>query len=212
MNKISTLFLSIIFSINIAFSQDEIAKQILDQLSEKGNSYEDITAEFSFNFSNKNQGIDEFSEGKIWIKEDMYKLNMAADLSIINNGETLWYFMKDVPEVQIMESDSEDEMNPSKIFTIYERGYKYQYDGKSIINGKETEIINLYPKKSGAISKVILFVDTEKLEFYKIQIIDKEGGTSSYTIKSFITNNQVPESTFNFRKKDHPGVEIIDLR
>ena len=131
MNKISTLFLSIIFSINIAFSQDEIAKQILDQLSEKGNSYEDITAEFSFNFSNKNQGIDEYSEGKIWIKEDMYKLNMASsDLSIINNGETLWYFMKDVPEVQIMESDSEDEMNPSRIFTIYERGYKYQYDGE----------------------------------------------------------------------------------
>ena len=57
----------------------------------------------------------------------MYKLDMSSDLSIINNGETLWYFMKDVPEVQIMESDSEDEMNPSKIFTIYERGYKYQY-------------------------------------------------------------------------------------
>ena len=111
-----------------------------------------------------------------------------------------------------MESDSEDEMNPSKIFTIYERGYKYQYAGESTIDGKKTEIINLYPKKSGAISKVILFVDTEKLELYKIQIIDKEGGTSSYTIKSFITNNQVPESTFNFRKKDHPGVEIIDLR
>ena len=68
---------------------------------------------------------------------------MAADLSIINNGETLWYFMKDVPEVQIMESDSEDEMNPSRIFTIYERGYKYQYAGESAIDGKKTEIINL---------------------------------------------------------------------
>ena len=29
---------------------------------------------------------------------------------------------------------------------------------------------------------------------------------------SFITNNQVPSSTFNFRKKDYPGVEVIDLR
>ena len=55
-------------------------------------------------------------------------------------------------------------------------------------------------------------VDIEKLELYKIQIIDKDGGTSSYTIKSFITNNQVPSSTFNFRKKDYPGVEVIDLR
>ena len=76
----------------------------------------------------------------------MYKLDMSTDLSIINNGETLWYFMKDVPEVQIMESDSEDEMNPSKIFTIYERGYKYQYWRKQI-NGKKIECINLYPKK-----------------------------------------------------------------
>lgn len=212
MNKISILFLSIVFSINIAFSQDEIAKQILDQLSEKGNSYEDITAEFSFNFSNKNQGIDEDSDGKIWIKEDMYKLDMSTDLSIINNGETLWYFMKDVPEVQIMESDSEDEMNPSKIFTIYERGYKYQYAGEKTIIGKKIECINLYPKKSGAISRVVLLVDIEKLELYKIQIIDIDGGTSSYTINSFITNNQVPSSTFNFRKKDYPGVEVIDLR
>ena len=144
------------------------AKQILDQLSEKGNSYEDITAEFSFNFSNKNQGIDEHSEGKIWIKEDMYKLDMASDLSIINNGETLWYFMKDVPEVQVMESDSEDEMNPSKIFTIYERGYKYQYTG-NFCKWKKIKSINLYPKK-WAINKVVLFVDVEKLELYKYKL------------------------------------------
>ena len=90
MNKISTLFLSIIFN-KYLFSQDEIMKQILDQLSEKGNSYGGYYAEFSFNFSNKNQGIDEYSEGKIWIKEDMYKLNIV-DLSIINNGETMVFY------------------------------------------------------------------------------------------------------------------------
>ena len=74
MNKISVIFLSLILTVNTVFSQDELAKQILDELSEKGNSYEDITAEFSFNFNNNLQGIDENSEGKIWIKEDMYKL------------------------------------------------------------------------------------------------------------------------------------------
>ena len=99
-------------------------KKILDDLSEKGKSYTDITAEFTLNFSNLEQEIDEDSEGKIWIKEDMYKLDMSSDLSIINNGETLWYVMKDVPEAQIMDNDPEDEMNPSRIFTIYEKGYK----------------------------------------------------------------------------------------
>ena len=77
----------------------------------------------------------------------MYKLDMA-DLSIINNGETLWYFMKDVPEVQVMESDSEDEMNPSKIFTIYERGYKANTQEKAFhCKWKKIKSINLYPKK-----------------------------------------------------------------
>ena len=212
MNKISIIFLSLFFSVSAAFSQDELAQQILNELSEQGNSYEDITAEFSFNFNNNSQGIDEYSEGKIWIKEDMYKLDISSDLSIINNGETLWYFMKDVPEVQIMESDPEDEMNPSKIFTIYERGYKYQYKGESNEKGKDLHIINLYPESSGTISKVVLYVYSEETKIYKIQLNDKDGGVSSYIINSFIINNKVPESMFNFRKKDHPGVEVIDLR
>ena len=212
MSKFFILFLSFIFLSNISYSQDEKAKDILDDLSKKGKSFEDFTAEFSFNFFNKGQGIDEYSDGKIWVKDDMYKLDISSDLSIINNGETLWYFMKDVPEVQIMDSDPEDEMNPSKIFTIYESGYKYKYEGKSIINNKKIENISLFPKQSVAISKVILQVDIDKLELYKIQIMDKDGGTSIYTINSFKVNSNLSESKFNFKKKNHPGVEVIDLR
>ena len=212
MNKFFILIFSFIFLSNISYSQDEKAKKILEDLSKKGKSFEDFTAEFSFNFFNKSQGIDEYSDGKIWVKDDMYKLDISSDLSIINNGETLWYFMKDVPEVQIMDSDPEDEMNPSKIFTIYESGYKYKYEGKSIIDNKKVENITLFPKESVAISKVILQVDTDKLELYKIQIIDKDGGTSIYTINSFNVNSNLSESKFNFKKKNYPGVEIIDLR
>ena len=212
MNKFFILIFSFIFLSNVSYSQDEKAKKILEDLSKKGKSFEDFTAEFSFNFFNKSQGIDEYSEGKIWVKDDMYKLDISSDLSIINNGETLWYFMKDVPEVQIMDSDPEDEMNPSKIFTIYESGYKYKYEGKSIIDNKKVENITLFPKESVAISKVILQVDTDKLELYKIQIIDKDGGTSIYTINSFNVNSNLSESKFNFKKKNYPGVEIIDLR
>ena len=211
MNRLSLIFFSCIFTINLAFSQDEVAKQILDDLSKKGTSYTDITAEFKWNLSNTEQEIDENSEGKIWIKEDMYKLDMSSDLSIINNGETLWYFMKDVPEVQIMENDPADEMNPSYIFTIYEKGYKYEYKGAESINSIRVHKINLYPNKNGIIS-ISLYIDAEKLELIKIKIIDKDGGTTTYTITKFITNSDLPTSTFNFKRKDHPNVEVIDLR
>jgi len=212
MNRLSLIFFSFLFTINLAFSQDKVAKQILDDLSEKGKSYTDITAEFTLNFSNSEQEIDEDSEGKIWIKEDMYKLDMSSDLSIINNGETLWYFMKDVPEVQIMENDPEDEMNPSKIFTIYEKGYKYEYKGAESINSARIHKINLFQNENDTINVVTLYIDAEKTELIKIKIMEKGGGTSTYTITKFITNSNLPTSTFNFKRKDHPDVEIIDLR
>ena len=212
MNKITSIIISSLLFVSTSFSQDEVAKQILDQLSEKSKNYTDITAEFTFNFSNSSQGIDENSVGKIWIKEDKYKLDMSSDLSIINNGETLWYFMKDVPEVQIMENDLEDEMNPSEIFTLYERGYSYQYKGASAEGGKRVHIIQLFPKESGSISKFELYIDAAEIEINSIKLYDKNGGVTTYQIKKFITNSGLSENTFIFRKKDYPGVEVIDLR
>ena len=212
MNRLSLIFFSCIFSINLAYSQDEIAKKILDDLSVKGKSYTDITAEFTLNFSNLEQEIDEDSEGKIWIKEDMYKLDMSSDLSIINNGETLWYVMKDVPEAQIMDNDPEDEMNPSRIFTIYEKGYKYEYKGSEEINSNNVHKIDLYPNETGIISLITLYIDAKKTEIIKIEIVEKTGGTTTYNITKFITNSNIPISTFDFKSKDYPNIEVIDLR
>ena len=212
MNKIISIIISSLLFVGNSFSQDEVAKKILDQLSEKSKNYTDITAEFTFNFSNSSQGIDENSEGKISIKEDKYKLDMSSDLSIINNGETLWYFMKDVPEVQIMENDPEDEMNPSEIFTIYERGYSFHYKGASSELVKRVHIIQLFPKESGSISKFVLYIDAAEIEINSIKLYDKNGGVTTYQITKFITNSGLSENTFIFRKKDHPGVEVIDLR
>jgi outer membrane lipoprotein-sorting protein len=212
MNRLSLIFFSFLFTFNFAFSQDKVAKKILDNLSEKGKSYTDITAEFKFNFSNSNKGIDENSKGKVWIKEDMYKLDWGTDLSIINNGEIVWHFMKEVPEVQIMKNDPDDEMNPSRIFTIYEKGYKYEYKGAESINSARIHKINLFQNENDTINVVTLYIDAEKTELIKIKIIEKGGGTSTYTITKFITNSNLPTSTFNFKRKDHPDVEIIDLR
>ena len=212
MNKLSILFISLLLSVTTAISQDEVAKQILDKLSEQGKVYSDITAEFSLNFSNTTQGIDENSEGKIWIKGEMYKLDISSDLSIINNGKTLWYVMKDVPEVQIMDNDPEDEMNPSKIFTIYESGYKYEYNGAESVEGKRIHSINLYPNESGTISKVVLIIDAEKTELSVIQLHDKDGGVTTYTITKFTSNSSLTDDTFKFTISDYPDIEVIDLR
>ena len=79
MNKSYLIFLSIILSTNIIYGQSDTAKNILDQLNGKTQNYSDITAEFSYNLSNPSQGIEEDMNGKIWIKGNMYKLNMSEE-------------------------------------------------------------------------------------------------------------------------------------
>ena len=103
------------------YAQDQDAKRILDDLSKKNKSYTDITINFSHNFSNSNQQINEDMTGRIWIKGDMYRIDMSNEISVINNGKTQWVIMKDIPEVQIMDNNPDDDWNPSSIFTIYER-------------------------------------------------------------------------------------------
>jgi outer membrane lipoprotein-sorting protein len=43
-------------------------------------------------------------------------------------------------------------------------------------------------------------------------IFDKNGNKYTYTIKTFMPNVKVPESTFAFDSKLYPGVELVDLR
>ena len=211
MNKLIYIIICLSFSTNNILGQENTAKKILDSLSFKSKSYNDIYAKFNFNYYNSLQKIDESSEGEIWIKDDMYKLNMGKDLSIINNGDVLWYFMKDVPEVQIMENDPKDEMNPSNIFTIYEKGYEYKYIGQNKIDNTNVYQIELFPKKNNSIEKFALYI-SKKYELKSIKLHDRDGGITTYSIRKFRTNTNISDSKFIFRKKDFPEVEVIDLR
>ena len=191
-------------------AQDQLAKEVLDKLSATTKSYKNMTIGFDFIFENKNQNINEKQKGILVLQEEMYRLEMEEQI-IINNGESQWIYLADMNEVQIMDHDPEEQiMSPKKMFTIYEKGYKYSYVGANSEKGKRLQIIDLFPKESGAFMKVTLVVDAAKNQLHKITILDKNGGTYSYLITSFKSNITVVPFTFN--TSNYPGIEIIDLR
>ena len=104
----------------------------------------------------------------------------------------------------------DDMMSPNKLFTIYEKGYKYTYVGAEAEKGKRLQIINLFPEESGAFMKITLAVDAAKNQLHKIIIHDKNGGTYTYLITAFSSNTTIKPFTFN--AADFPGAEEIDLR
>ena len=209
MNKLLSIFL-IAFSTTL-LAQDQLAKNVLDRLSTTTQSYKNMRVSFDFIFENKNQKINEKQKGVLVLQDEMFRLEMDEQI-IINDGENQWIYLTDMNEVQIMEHDPEEQlMSPKKLFTIYEQeGYKYSYVGAKSVKGKRLQIIDLFPKESGAFMKVILEVDDAKNQLQKITILDKNGGRYTYLVTSFKSNTFVESFTFN--SINYPGIEVIDLR
>ncbi|MDC0249691.1 outer membrane lipoprotein carrier protein LolA [Flavobacteriales bacterium] len=206
------LFISLLVSLSTSlFAQDKIAKNILNKLSKTTKSYRNIILDFDFIIDNKSQNIHNKQTGRLELQEQKFRL-VIGNKTIINDGESQWIYLSDINEVQIIEAGPEDEMmNPNKLFTIYEKEYKYTYIGTKAKKGKELQIIDLFPEKSSSFIKVTLEVDAAKNQINRISMFDKNGGTYTYEITTFIVN-QVNLSPFIFNSSNYPDVEIIDLR
>jgi len=199
-----------------AFAQSEVkAKQILAEVSKKYRSYDVIKTEFSYTLENPQAKIKETQSGTLFVrsKVNKYKIILKGQ-ELISDGKNQWTYLKADKEVQLSEVDnSSDALNPAKIFTIYEKGFKSVYTNDTKLNGKVLHNIDLTPldgKRS--FFKVRLQVDKLSKQISNAVIFDKNGNRYTYTIKTFTPNVKVPESTFAFDSKLYPGVEVVDLR
>ena len=99
-------------------------------------------------------------------------------------------------------------LSPNKLFTIYEKGYKSNY----VETTESNHVIDLFPIESNEFKNIQIQVDINKIQLKKIILFDKNGGSFSYVITRFETNNDLASELFKFNVEDYNDVEIIDLR
>ncbi|MGQ0828781.1 MAG: LolA family protein [Bacteroidota bacterium] len=208
--KIALITFIAVSAFTINAQNDSKAKTILDDLSAKTKAFTTIKAEFAFTVEKKDKSKDT-QNGKIQTKGDKYKLEIPGHV-IYCDGKTVWDHIKDANEVQIkdMEVGNDDAINPSTIFTLYEKGYKYKFDTEDAT----TQTISLFPlnpdKKK--FHTVKLFIDKVKKQIASVKMMMKDGTTHSYVIKSFAGNSPIPDTDFTFNTKAYPGISVEDLR
>lgn len=194
---------------------DAKAKQILAEVSKKYRSYDVVKTDFTFTLNNAQAKVKETQQGTLYVKANANKYKVAmTNQDLISDGKVQWTYLKNDKEVQISNVDlSGDALNPAKIFTIYEKGFKYLYTGDNKVGGKTYQMIDLSPtdiKKS--VFKVRLSIDKTTKQIANVVIFEKNGNTYTYNVKTFSPNIKVPETTFAFDAKKYPGVEVVDLR
>ena len=191
------------------------AKAILAEVSKKYRSYDVIKTEFSYTLENPEAKIKEVQAGTLIVKSKLnkYKVILKGQ-ELISDGKSQWTYLKADKEVQVSEVDnSADALNPAKLFTIYEKGFKSLYTNDTKLNGKMVHNIDLSPTDTKrSFFKVKLQIDKLNKQIVNAIIFDKNGNRYTYSIKTFTPNIKVPESTFAFDAKLYPGVEVVDLR
>ncbi|RZK42542.1 MAG: outer membrane lipoprotein carrier protein LolA [Pedobacter sp.] len=204
-----------VFGSNVYAQTDSKAKEILAAVSKKYRSYDVVKTDFTFTLNNAQAKVKETQQGTLFVKANANKYKVAmTNQDLISDGKVQWTYLKNDKEVQISNVDnSGDAINPAKIFTIYEKGFKYLYTGETKAGAKTYQMIDLSPtdtKKS--IFKVRLSIDKATKQIANVVIFEKNGNTYTYNVKTFSPNIKVPETTFAFDAKKHPGVEVVDLR
>jgi len=226
MKKLLFLFVLSLLAADQLFAQkDAAAKSILSKVSSAYKVYDVVKTEFTFTLENQQAGVKDEQTGSLISrsKANKFKVTLFSPESstkndvaqeIISDGKTQWTYLKKDNEVQVNNLDNSGEgLNPAQIFTIYEHGYKYIYNGDHTIGGKIYQEIDLTPEDTKkSFFKVRLLIDKVKKQIYSALIFDKNGNKYTYTIVSFTGNVKVPENTFSFDPKAHKGVEVVDLR
>lgn len=193
---------------------DPKAQEILDAMSQKYKEMSSFKAKFTYTMENDNSKIKESSKGEITVKGGKFRLKLG-DHEIINNGTTVWTYMKESNEVNISSYEPEDdELNPTKIFTMYKKGYKYILMSEHNEAGKVFSTIDLEPvdRKNSAMSKVRIVINKKDKTVKSWKIFEKNGNRFAYVVETFTPNQKVEDSEFFFDKAKYPGVTEVDLR
>ncbi|MDF2449333.1 MAG: outer rane lipoprotein carrier protein LolA [Bacteroidota bacterium] len=218
MKKITFLIaaFALIFSSVFAQDQDPKAKTILDDLSKVTKAYKTITSEYIFTILNKDKKQTEKQTGKVFVKGSKFKLEIPGN-TIVCDGKTIWAHNKDANEVTIknFDANNEDQLNPSKIFTMYENGFKYKYEKEEKVGTANCHVIILYPSVKPEKKKfhtVKIFVDKTKKQVARLMMMMKDGTTQTYDIKTFKPNAEIADNMFVFDVKPFKADQITDER
>ena len=209
MKFLASLFIILSFT---SFGQDEKSQGILDKLSTKLKGQKSFYIEFSANIKNTTNGTNESETGKGWVKGNKFYASYG-DNTIISNGVKTWTVVKEEKSVYETDANEDDEetMNPKKLMTIWESGFKNKYEKEDKLNNEAVHVINLYPKVPAKVDyhTITLYISKATNELKKAVMKTKDGTTMTYTLTKFTSNPTVEDTKFVFDIKKYPGYTLI---
>ena len=189
-----------------AFSQNGVeAKKLLDDVSSKMKSYDNIYIAFDYILENKEADVEQVFEGDVILQGENYVVNLF-DTTIVFDGDFSYTIVPENEEVNIIRSDGDNKetISPSSLLTFYQNGYTFSSGEKKNINGNQIQFIDLVPIDTDSeVVSVEVGIDTRKLHIYSVREIGNNSTHTIITVKELRTNQKLAQNTFTFEEEKY---------
>jgi outer membrane lipoprotein-sorting protein len=207
------LMIFILLATSTLFAQnDEKSEKILNSMSSEIKELNSFYVEFEMHVKNSTTGEDSKQNGTGYVKGDRYYATLGQNI-LISNAQKNWTVVKEEKVTYQSDADEEDEesINPKKLMTIWESGFKNKYAKQETFNGKSVHVINLFPTNPSEVSyhTIILYIGVDDNELKRAIMKTKDASTMTYTIDKFEKNKDIPDSKFVYNPQKFPGFKLI---
>ena len=212
MNKIVTIIMLVLVTFT-ANAQDKKAKELLDQVTAKIKSYNNITIDFKYTLNNNKENINKESKGNVIIQDNKYVLNFMG-VTKIYDGKKSYTIVPEDEEVTVSSLNEKDDnaITPAKMLTFFNTGYKYTWDILQDVKGRKIQYIKLVPTNGKDQRKEILLgIDSQTKNIYNVLEMGKNGTRTTLTVNSFKTNQPLSKNQFTFVASKYPNYYINKL-
>lgn len=209
------LSLSILLLSVASYAQSSAeSKAILDKASQLFEQSEGVKLSFILSPDSPEGGAFEPQEGVAFVKRNKFKLDMPYTTTWFD-GTTQWVLLKDAYEVNISSPTDEEliSISPLGLLNMYKTNYVLKKPVAGSFNGKATTEIEMFPiNKSQDFESLTITLNNKTNSVVMVKFTTRDGNKNKLTIADYNSNNKFTDELFQFNKKNHPGVEIIDLR
>ena len=200
------------FSFSIQ-AQDKKAKDLLDQVTAKVRSYNNIVIDFKYSLNNVKENINQDSKGNVIMKGNQFVLNFMGVTKIFD-GKKSYTIVPEDEEITISKVNDKDDnaITPSKLLTFFNSGYRYNMDILQDVKGRKIQYIKLIPTNTKDQRKEILLgIDVQTKHIYNLIEMGKKGTKTTLTVNSFKTNQPLSKNQFTFTESKYPNYYINKL-
>jgi outer membrane lipoprotein-sorting protein len=213
MKQLFGIFLISFIGFTLQAQEAKKAKELLDQVTAKVKSYDNIVIEFKYSLNNPKERINQESNGNVALKGNLYHLNFMGVTKIFD-GKKVFTIVPEDEEVTQENFDANDDkaITPNKMLTFFNNGFKYAWDIPQNVKGRKIQFVKLTPSNAKDTRKEILVgIDTQTKHIYTVIEVGKNGTKTTLTVNSFKTNQPLSKNHFTFTKSKYPNYYINKL-